>query len=266
MLRGNIDVISSNRIAGWVYSEADTVTGKRLLAFADERCIGATEIGQLRPDLRDAGLGDGRLGFEIMVDPSAIRDPNSVHVRLDCSDFALFGKVFYQGLSLRRLRNQQLYTAEELERVSWMNAQGWLSHEQFLGLKALNGLGLYQRTFSRAELQHSPLSQRARDVVVDVLSALFRRPVLASGLEVEQIDEYLPAALNRERHLEVIGLFGDAFAFEALEGAHSEAGPQGATPIRHDNAEHQLLLIHADCLKQLTLPAGRTLSLIRAAR
>lgn len=270
MLRGNIDVISSNRVAGWVYSDTAPVTGRRILAFAGEHCIGAGEVGVLRPDLRDAGLGDGALGFEIMVTPGAIRDPAAVHVRLDCSDFSLFGRVFYQRLGGTRQGHLHLYTPEEAERVDWMNRQGWLSHEQYTGLRALNALGLHQRTFSRAELAQAPLEARASAVYAEVVSALFRRDVPLERLEIESTAEVLPNALNTERHLEILGVFGDAFEFEAGEGAHHEVAALGgpAPAIVHRNAAHQVLLIHAECLLRiLPAPSGPLrLNLIRAPR
>ena len=156
----------------------------------------------LRPDLRDAGLDDGLLGFEIMVNPGAIKNPGAVYVRLDCSDFSLFERTVYQRLSSSRQGNLYLYTPEEVERVEWMNRQGWLSHDQFTGLKAINSLGFYQRTFSRAELLQESLEQRASKIYAEVVSALFQHDIAIDKIELESATSYLPDTLNLDKHLE----------------------------------------------------------------
>lgn len=267
MLRGNIDVISSNRIAGWIYSDSTSVTGRKVLAFNGEQCIGAAEINLLRPDLREAGLGDGVLGFEIMVNPGAIKHSHTVHVRLDCSDFSLFDRSFYQRLATQRQGFQQLYSADEVERIHWMNRQGWLSQEQLQGLKALVSLGYYQRTFSRAELQQQSVQERAAELHASVVSTLFRREVPLETLEYETTTAYLPQTLNRDKHIEVIALFGEEFNFDVDEGAHSEGGPNQSGPLHFKNAAHQVLLVQVDCLAGVSATlADRPFQVIRAPR
>lgn len=265
MLRGHIDVVSANRVAGWVYSDAASVTGRRVLVFSGEHCVGAGEVNVLRPDLKDAGLGDGWLGFDITIPPGAILDPATVHVRLDCSDFSLFEPRFYSRLGHPRQGHLHLYTPEEEARVEWMSRQGWLSQEQFTGLKALNALGWHQRAFSRAELTQCPLETRAATVYAEVVSALFRREVSLDRLEIEPITGDL-GPFDPEQHWEVFGIFGGEFEFEVQEGAHQETMVlDDASPcIMHRTTAYQVLLIHAGCLRRL-LP-GKKQSQLRGIR
>lgn len=266
MLRGNIDQITSDRVSGWVYSDAARLTGQKVLAFAGDRCVGAGEIGLMRPDLRDAGLGDGRFGFEIPVHIPDVKNLNAIHVRLDCSDFSLFDGEFHRQQHVASQRDQQLYSPEELARVEWMNRQGWLTNEQYLGLKAINTLGVYQRTFSKAELAQEPLAQRAAKVYSDIVSTVFRQDLPVEQLEVESAATYLPEVSGASKHVEILGFFGAAFALEIHEGAHADPALRDSPGLRCANAAHQVILVHARCLGDLALEGLEAVQMIRARR
>jgi hypothetical protein len=80
-LRGCVDVISASCVKGWAqtvdYPEAPVC----LDIYIGGRLIGQTLANRYRQDLRQAGLGSGRQGFEFSM-PAAIGvAPNAVQVR-----------------------------------------------------------------------------------------------------------------------------------------------------------------------------------------
>lgn len=88
MIIGAIEYCSQQEVSGWIYSPKHNLTGETVLAFMDGQCIGSGEIGNLRQDLVDAGLEDGRFGYHFWITMPQGRDPKSVIVTLrDCEAF-----------------------------------------------------------------------------------------------------------------------------------------------------------------------------------
>ena len=89
MLRGAIDMVQSDQIGGWIYPELGTVVDQTVLAFMDNNCVGSGRIGFVREDLKAAGLGDGRLGFNFPISVGGESDLSRIVVKLEGSDLAL---------------------------------------------------------------------------------------------------------------------------------------------------------------------------------
>jgi SAM-dependent methyltransferase len=90
---GHIDVLDSRRVVGWAL-EADLKTPDRVIIYVDGREIAQIRPTLFRPDLRDAGLGDGRSAFRFYF-PTLIgvREPANVIVRSASSGEILPHKV-----------------------------------------------------------------------------------------------------------------------------------------------------------------------------
>jgi hypothetical protein len=256
MLRGNIDRISTEEISGWVYSDRAPVAGEVVLAFENTRCIGAGKVEVLREDLREAGLGDGMLGFRIALASGALSEPEAVHVRLDCSDFALLPGDFLPRIQKEKQVRQDLFSKEELARLDWMNRQGWLSQEHYIALKSLNGTGLYVRTFSRAELQAQPIEPRALDTVASTLSYLLRADISHTRLRTVRLES---AQILEEvtQRAEVVGLVGACKVTVAPLHDRIGASPAAGTGLTEvfPLGEHQVLLVRADLIRNV-VPQG----------
>lgn len=265
MLKGSIDKLTADQVSGWAYSESGKITGRRILAFIGERCIGAGEVGLLRADLRDAGLGDGKLGFEFAIDAGMVKELEQVHLRLENSDFCLFQTAFHQNIARENQAIQELYTEAELARVEWMNRQGWLTNEQYLGVKALNTLGVYQRTFSKAELAQENMAARAPAAYCELIGTLLRQEISEEQLEISLASDLIISDAPQVKHREIIGVFGDTCEVSVAEGSHGEI-ESPAEAITYKNAAHQLLLVHATCLKGLKFSGKGTVHVIRARR
>ncbi|GAA0762387.1 hypothetical protein LRH25_22705 [Ideonella azotifigens] len=271
MLKGFIEQISETAISGWVYCANFDVAGHRLLAFERDQCIGAGHIDIHRPDLEAAGMGKGLLGFSISCDPAVLKRHANISVRLDNSDFALLPRSTSQRPARREVA-AGLFSSTEARRVEWMARQGWLSQEQFLALRSLNQLGVYQRTFSRSELGDFSLERKAADLYLEIMCLLFRSEFNLAQLQehslmprdLAQLDFNLAGGEHG-----VIGLYGGELSAEVSEGAHAlgidGAEPPVVAPVSYRCAPHQLLLVHTGCLRSLALGKGSGVQLLALA-
>jgi hypothetical protein len=64
MIRGSVDTISSKRATGWIYSD-ESREPLTVEAQINDQVVGRALANVLRSDLRSAGLGDGKCGFEL---------------------------------------------------------------------------------------------------------------------------------------------------------------------------------------------------------
>jgi hypothetical protein len=156
MLRGAIDLVQSDRIGGWIYSDVGEVGDRTVLAYVGGQCVGAGRVDLLREDLRAAGLGDGRLGFSFGISLEDPTDLPRVVVKLDGSDLALLqpsATVAKAELFQPSLAN--------LERVDWMRQKGMLAPSEVSFLKYLQQLSAFDYSLVQARGQGAAKSELA---------------------------------------------------------------------------------------------------------
>jgi glycosyltransferase involved in cell wall biosynthesis len=64
MLKGNIDIASTREISGWAQDEAQPKTPVSLVITENGEFVGRVLANGYRPDLEEAGIGNGRYAFE----------------------------------------------------------------------------------------------------------------------------------------------------------------------------------------------------------
>jgi hypothetical protein len=145
ILRGAIDFISPTRICGWMYSEKASVTGMTALALLDGQCVGAGEVQVFRPDLAQAGLADGNLGFDIQISVKQRGDEARVAIKLEGSDAVLLQPAARveraeagNGAALPSFRS--------MASLDWMRARGWLEQTEIDLFKGVEQFGVYDRS------------------------------------------------------------------------------------------------------------------------
>ncbi len=253
MLQGHIDSISEGKISGWIYSEAQCVTGRRVLAFSGSQCVGAGDVGLYRKDLHQAGLDDGRLGFEIQFNGSDTISNRLLHIRLENSDFCLFPSRFWNDLNPTKPARLGLYSQDEIDRIEWMAAQGWLTQDQYAMSKSINLMGIYQRAFSRAELVNTDLESLVARSMSECYGILLK---IDPGTLNEKImvETYIPetslATISHKKSSHVIGLFSSAFRCRVGEGRQRSdvESPDQFRTIQYQNSAYQMMILHLDCL------------------
>jgi glycosyltransferase involved in cell wall biosynthesis len=67
VLRGNLELVQRARIEGWAFDPASPGTPVALVVLANGAEIGRVVADRYRPDLDEAGIGDGRHAFELVV-------------------------------------------------------------------------------------------------------------------------------------------------------------------------------------------------------
>jgi hypothetical protein len=67
MIRGSVDTLGSKRATGWIYSDQahEPLTVE---AMINDQVVGRAVADLLRPDLKTAGFGNGKCGFELRFD------------------------------------------------------------------------------------------------------------------------------------------------------------------------------------------------------
>ena len=66
-LQGFIEEVTRERINGWVHDTEAAQTRVTLLVTANDKLLARILADRLRPDVRDAGIGDGRYGFDLEI-------------------------------------------------------------------------------------------------------------------------------------------------------------------------------------------------------
>jgi hypothetical protein len=80
---GHLDLCGPNLVEGWIYGGGEPANKIRLQVFLDGMLQGECVADQLRTDLRDAGMGDGRCAFSFTIPPrNRIVDFTSVRLRI----------------------------------------------------------------------------------------------------------------------------------------------------------------------------------------
>ena len=147
MIRGAIEVAQRTRVVGWIYSGADALKGKTVLAFVGGRCVGAGEVDGFRQDLLDAKLGDGFCGFDFPVRLSDDESVGSLIVRLQFSDVALMqqsSRVVGSDDPATDTGEADLGAIPPAS-VSWLLDRGMLEQPEYDFLKAVHTIGAYER-------------------------------------------------------------------------------------------------------------------------
>lgn len=144
MLRGAIDLVHADQIGGWLYSEVEHAGELKVLAYVDEKCVGAGTVDIMREDLKSAGLGDGFHGFSFPISLEDPADLPRVVIKLDGSDLALL-----QPCSI--IAKAELFRPilANLSRVDWMRQKGMLAPAEVTFLKYLQQLSAFDYSLTQ---------------------------------------------------------------------------------------------------------------------
>jgi hypothetical protein len=97
-LRGYVDVVTAQRIAGWAQSSDHPEAPVRLDIYAGGQLIGQTLANRYRQDLQQAGFGSGAHSFEFTPPVGLNFAPNAVEVRR-----SLDGAILTSSIEAQRM-------------------------------------------------------------------------------------------------------------------------------------------------------------------
>src|ERR1700722_7190580 len=109
MIRGAIELATTELVKGWIYSDVGSVRDQLIVALSGQDCLGTGRGDVFRPDLADAGVGDGNWGFSFPITgrPDAV---DSVVVKLDGSDVVLLQADAHVGNSGKKAADMKRST------------------------------------------------------------------------------------------------------------------------------------------------------------
>jgi hypothetical protein len=264
MIRGAIELATTELVRGWIYSDLGPVRDQVIVALSGEECLGTGRVNVFRPDLADVGLGDGNCGFSfgIEVSPGALE---SVVVKLDGSDAVLLqagarvGKSFSKTPALNR--SAVLW---HLSRLKWALKRGRISQADFDFLRTLWPTGIYERGLVRRRAADD-------DVVIDLWRTAARglfEAYLAFDAEISIREFSFPPDFDKElariaRNPELVVVValhckGQA-SLRVLEGSHvidganSDKDSPTAAPAEYILTAENLVMMDSRLKADLTL-------------
>lgn len=179
MLRGALEQVSAGRVSGWIYSERWDVRGCTVLAFIEDRCVGAGSLDQPRPDLSAAGLASGDWGFDFAIDVPNSSEQGRTVVRLENSDFTLLPAQ----ARIASFADQPAGLDRVAESLEWMRGRGWLEPREVDLVKGLSRFGVYDMALAplTAIGTGRPI-QAPNEAAAEVFSLLSQNAVLPTTL------------------------------------------------------------------------------------
>lgn len=270
MIRGHIEAVSRERVSGWVHANAHPLRDAAILAFHGHQCIGAGRVDRFRPDLLEAGMGDGFVGFDIPIAGERVDQLASVIVRLEGSDACLLqsdAAVVAQAQGAAHMSAEEIEA--ELASYRWMLAQGWIDQPDSDFLRAITVAGAYDYAVPRAARAAGRTTVAVHEAALHRLCMLNRQqvrlePRTLTGLDalLMELDAVTAAPLARP----VAVLCGGAFKLSVVEAGHA-AGTLGDEPPvrRHALQPYQALFLDGRTpVRELELVDCTQITLLRA--
>jgi len=260
MIRGSIEVAQKTRVAGWIYSSADTVRDKLILAFVNGRCVGSGKVDKFRKDLLDAKLGDGYCGYDFPIKLNDDEKLGAVIVKLQNADAALIQKTTrLSGPDDDDEADLPDLGALSSHAVTWMQDRGWLEQHEYDFIRALHNIGAYERGLrpSRRGMAEGATQQKPEIVVQELLGMYMLGDVVVQRIQISSVSD-----LGREKsplriaRVSAVALWSEERGRLSLdERSHTAPRSERARvltepvpgSIEYSFGPDRLLFLHRDC-------------------
>jgi hypothetical protein len=276
MIRGAIEVVTAESVQGWIYSERSDLRSHTILAFSGDQCVGSGRVEVFRPDLAEAGLGDGNLGFNfpISVAPQSLR---TVVVKFEGSDAV----ILQQGASVGNLGAdsaglKRASVLGQLARLKWALKHGRLGQSDFDFLRTLYTVGVYERGLARRKSAEDVLVVDPwRGVARNLLEAYVALEVEIVELKVCNADSFnleMARIAASSELLPIVVLHSEGPAtLQVAEGSHirggaiaAEGGALLSAAGRFSLSPQSLLVLDSRASAQLALASGADIEIATA--
>ncbi len=216
MIRGAIEVVETGRVSGWIFSSAESLRDKLIMAFVGTRCAGTGKVDRFRKDLLAAKLGDGYSGFDFPIKLLPGENTGSLVVRLQNSDAALLqtrSQVIGENAPGADDDAEPDLGAVPPGSVSWMQDHGWLEQHEHDFLKAIHTAGAYERGLrsSRASTaDQAAIFAKPEIVVRHTLGLYLLAHVDVTRSHVKAFGDIVPGPKTADHSgVSVVGLWSD---------------------------------------------------------
>lgn len=252
MLKGSIDSVHHERVGGWIHSDKADLREATILAFVDDRCVGAGQVGVFRQDLRDANVGDGYSGFSFPISLAEPTDADRLYVKLEGSDAILIPRNAKIEVPDRAsMFGSSIHDDNSIE---WMRSRGWLANEDYNFLKYVTQMGVYDLSLIEPRSKERPtsamLEYKAAGQTLLSLLTLSANGIEVLSCSVKRPDELIKQITTRlPRALPVVAIYTAQPSMVAVvEGSHkdrSNTSTDGA--ISYSTGPDRLLFLNLLC-------------------
>lgn len=267
MIRGSIELATTDTIQGWIHTSDGRIREHTLLAFQGDQCVGAGKVNTFRGDLAEAGIGDGHLGFSfaISVPPERV---GQVVLKLEGSDALLLQAG--AGVAGEAGAAPSLPRAEvraRLAALKWALKHGRIGQGDFDFLRILWSFGVYERGLLRRNPgEEAVVSEASGVVAAALLESYAGTDVRLSTHTVRSSAEF--AAVLREvsagNGLKVVAVRSEARAsLRVAEGTHVEDAADAPFTDYPLTTDH-LLILDARAKADLQMTAGTVVEIVSA--
>jgi hypothetical protein len=273
MIRGSIEVVTSDSVQGWIYTEDQRIREKVLLAFWADKCVGSGKVSVFRSDLANAGLGDGYLGFRfpISVQEEAV---GAIVIRLEGSDAVLLQPGAQVQTRAAGTGLDRATVSARLAALKWSLTHCRITQADFDFLRILWSFGVYERTLSR----HAGNGHAQRDTPLSVAADLLES-YLGVDCEVSTVEGVTAAGFRTElakiaRNPKLAPIVAVSSKVRAvvrvLEGSHvgDPALPKigsGSPSVDYMASAENLIMLDSRVIAELLLPADKAIDVITAS-
>jgi len=239
VFKGSLELVKRENVSGWMWCEIATLRGRNVLAFVNGHCIGSGTVGGFRPDLYEAGMGDGECGFSFPITLPGGTHTSEIYVRMENSDFSLFQKSSDPTMSAPSAHLRQRNAS-----IEWMLRRGWLSQDEASFVDAMDEVGA-----AVVALTAGTSGKSLRGWAADRLGLLLQKEVAVkqTRLSCADMDEVLSAQRTGVVCLRPQG----TYRRKVLEGSH--LAPQGGgehLAVIYRTEPHQALFIDRMCASE----------------
>ncbi|MCW8085101.1 hypothetical protein [Sabulicella glaciei] len=182
MIIGAIEEVQPNEVSGWIHCKTADLRDTPVLAFLDGSCVGAGKVGTFRQDLKDAGLGDGCLGFRFGITLPRPADTLRVTVTLEGCEAHLLqqGALVTNRSAPLAAESFVAGVLPDAPQRAWLEARCCLEATQSELIETLDAFGV-------ANLPHDPKLRSAEDAARELFEAVTLGRARVGVLEVKSL-------------------------------------------------------------------------------
>lgn len=271
MLIGAVEAVTPENVSGWIYSPHMDLFGTTALAFLDGKCIGSGRVDVFRPDLAEAGLSHGKLGFHFSIQLPEEEAVGRVVVSPEGCE-ALLVQRGSKVVGPSEAGEAELVGGRLPGRdtVSWLRKRKAISKGESDFLAALNDFGVAAWPLRLPPAEEGSSGPRARTAarheaaaeIIELCDMAGTRVGRAEFFTTEELAEALADAENPISQAGLLVFYADrTLAFSVVEGSHrtpkrdliADALDRG---ILYTVEPDGLLLMHRRCAFRLEHAEG----------
>lgn len=232
MIRGAIELVTTDVVQGWIYAEGISTRNRNILAFLNGQCIGAGTVGLFRQDLAAAGLGDGYFGFAIDVSVDEALLP-SIVVKLEGSDALLIqANTKIAGAAATLAQFDRAAVTEKMNSLKWALKHARMAQSDYDFLRILTNMGSYERVLVHRSADGELLiTDSPTNIATELLESCAGRELglsEVSACTLKDLNMHIKQVANSANFLPIVAVYAKKNAvIRVVDGSHIAENQEG---------------------------------------